>query len=235
MIRKQSARWVKIADFLKKPLSKQLFSALVVATMNINTMTLPSTSSQPLQSNPGSSRFASFGRMAMATFCVSLVSFAAVPKALAAEANGTYEFKSASGSLKIDGDNYRVPQSLVKKLAGFANGEVTIQNNTLKLRKNATANIVEEIGDDWALDVEASVSGPNTVVLSKTGDTYTGKTAGPIVATFEGDFFGLDFSGELITRVSATVKGDTLTVVIKFSGEMGNEDFSGKLTLVGKR
>ncbi len=203
--------------------------------MNINPMTLPSTSSDPLQPITGFSRIASFGRLMMATLCASLVSFAAVPKALAAEANGTYEFKSASGSLKIDGDSYRVPQALVKKLAGFSNGEVTIQNNTLKLKKNATADIAEEIGDDWNLDIEASVSGPNTVVLSKSGDVYTGKTAKPIVASFEVDFFGLDFSGELITRVSATVKGDTLTVVIRFSGEMGNEDFGGKLTLVAKR
>lgn len=203
--------------------------------MNINSLTLPITSTPHLQPNTGSTRFASFGRLAVTTVCVSLVSFAAAPKVLAAEANGTYEFKSARGSLKIDGDSFQVPQSIVKRLAGFANGEVTIQNNTLKLKKNATANIVADIGDELNLDIETSVSGPNTVVLTKSGDAYTGQTAGPIIASFEGGFFGLDFSGELISRVSATVKGDTLTVVIRFSGEAGNEDFSGKLTLVGER
>jgi hypothetical protein len=201
----------------------------------MNTMTLPTTSSPTIQPNTGSSRFASFGRLAMTTLCVSLASFAAVPKALAAGANGTYEFKSASGSLKIDGDSYRVPQSLVKRLAGFTNGELTIQNNTLKLNRNATAKIVENIADDLHLDIEVSVSGPTTVVLSKSGDFYTGKTARPIIASFDGDFFGVDISGELITRVSATVTGDTLTVVIRFSGGVEGEDFSGKLTLVAKR
>ncbi len=201
----------------------------------MNTMTLPSTSSRTLQPNKGSSRFASFGRLALTTLCVSLASFAAAPKALAAGANGTYEFKSASGTLKIDGDSFRVPQYLVKRLAGFSNGEVTIQNNTLKLNRNATARIVEKIGDELNLNIEASVSGPTTVVLSKSGDSYTGRTVRPIIAAFDGDFFGVDISGELITRVSATVTGDTLTVVIRFSGGVEGEDFSGKLTLVGKR
>lgn len=201
--------------------------------MKIESMTLPAT--PPLQPHAGTSRIAGLGRAAMATLCVSLVSFAAAPKALAAEANGTYAFKSASGSLKVDGDTIDVPKSLVKKLAGFTNGKVTIQNNTLKLKKNTAAQIVEEVGDDLLVDIEASVSGPNTVVLSESGNNYAGKTAKPIVASIEGDVFGLDFSGELITRVSATVKGDTLTVVIRFTGEVGNEDFSGKLTVVGKR
>ena len=198
-------------------------------------MTLPTTASPTIQPNTGSSRFASFGRLAVATLCVSLVSFAAVPKALAAGANGTYEFKSASGSLKIEGDSFRLPQYLVKRLAGFTNGEATIRNNTLKLNRNATARIVEDIGDDLNLDVQASVSGPTTVVLSKSGDSYTGKTTKPIIASFEGDIFGADISGELITKVSATVKGNTLTVVIRFSGDVEGEEFSGRLTLVGKR
>ncbi len=206
-----------------------------MATMNTNSMTLPFTPTQLIQPTPGSSRFARLGRMALATLCVSLVSFAAIPKALAAGPNGTFEFKSASGSLKIDGDSYRVPQSFVKKLAGFANGEATIRNNILKLQRNAAASIVADIGDELNLDIKTRVSGPTTVVLSKSGRSYTGKTAKPIVASFEGDFFGLEVSGELLTRVSATVKGNTLTVVIRFSGDVEGEDFTGKLTLVGKR
>jgi hypothetical protein len=201
----------------------------------MNTITIPSTASPTIQPNTGSYRFASFSRLVMTTLCVSLVSFAAVPKALAAGANGTYDFKSSSGSLKIEGESYRLPQYLVKRLAGFTDGEATIRNNTLKINRNATTKIVEDIGDDLYLDVDASVSGPTTVVLSKSGDSYTGKTAKPIIASFEGDIFGEDISGKLITKVSATVKGDTLTVVIRFSGNVEGENFSGRLKLVGKR
>lgn len=203
--------------------------------MKTNSMTLPATSSNAPQPNTGFSRFASFGRLVMATLCVSLVSFAAVPKALAAGADGTYEFKQASGSLKIDGDSFDLRESLVKKLAGFTDGEVTIENNTLRLKKNATAKIVVDVADDVGIDVDASVSGPNKVVLTKSGSIYSGKTDGPIITTFEGDVLGADFSGELITRVSATVENRTLTIVIRFSGEVEGEDFSGKLTLVAKR
>jgi hypothetical protein len=193
--------------------------------MKTNTMTLPS--------NP--IRFATFGRRALTTLCVSLVSFAAVPKALAAGADGTYKFKDASGSLKVGGEKFDVPDSLVKKLAGFTLGQVTIQDNTLKIRKYATAKIVENVGHDLDLDIEASVKGSNKIVLNKSGSLYTGKSATPIVASFEGDFHGASVSGDLITKVSATVNGNILTVVIKFSGEVIGEDFGGKLILIGKR
>jgi hypothetical protein len=175
----------------------------------------------------------------MMTLCVALVSFAAVPKALAG-ANGTYEFKEASGSLRIDGDRYNLPESLLKRVAGFVDGTVTIENRTLYLKRNATGRIVERIADDVGVDVEVDVNGPNRIVLVKSGDTFFGKTDGPIVTTFEGEFFGgdffdFDFSGELRTKVSATVEGRTLTIVIRFSGEVEGEDFSGRVTLVAKR
>jgi len=230
---KHYARWENFQIFCKKSLSNFPFSALVVPTMKNYSITLPSTT--PLQLKAGFSRFASFGRLVMASLCVSLVSFAAVPKALAAGANGTYEFKDASGSLKIDGDRFELRESLAKRLAGFADGEVTIENNTLKLRKNAAAKIVVDVADDVGIAVDVSVSGPNKVVLTKSGNTYTGKTAGPIIASFEGDILSADFEGELITKVSATVEGKTLTIVIKFSGEVEGEDFSGKITLIAKK
>lgn len=202
--------------------------------MKTNSMT-PPTLSQPLQSVTGCTRFASFSRLMMATLCVSLVSFAATPKALAAAPNGTYDLKDVTGTLKIDGDSFHLPDALAKRLAGVTDGKITIENNTLKLRKNATARIVEEVADDLDVDVDVEVNGPNKVVLTKSGDTYTGKTVSPIVATFEGDVFSVDFSGKLITRVSATVERKTLTIVIRFSGDVEGEDFSGKITLIAKR
>lgn len=200
--------------------------------MKTQSITLPSLASRPLQPTNSFSRFASFGRLAMMTLCVSLVSFAAVPKALAG-ANGTYEFKEASGSLNVDGERFHLPQSLLKRVAGFVDGTVTIEDRTLTLRKKATEKIVEEIAGDLAVDVE--VSGPNRIVLVKSGDTFFGKTDGPIFTTFEGEFFGEDFDGELRTRVSATVEGRTLTIVIRFSGDVEGEDFSGKVTLVARK
>ncbi len=203
--------------------------------MKTNAMTLPILSSSPLQPTKGFSRIASFGRLVTATACVSLVSFAAVPKALAAGANGTYEFREADGSLKIDGDSFDLPESLLKRVAGFVDDEVTIKNNTLTLRKKSTAKIVEEVGDDFGVDVEAEVSGPSKVVLVQSGAIYTGKTSSPIVTAFEAEILGADFSGELLTKVSATVEGKTLTIVIRFNGDVEGEDFSGKVTLVAKR
>jgi hypothetical protein len=220
---------------VKKFLSNLRFRALVALTMKTYSMTLPTLSDSHLRPTGGLSRFASFGRLVIATLFVSLVSFAAVPKAQAATPNGTYEFKEANGSLKIDGDRFDLPESLVKKLAGFADGEVTIENNTLTLRRNASARIVEEVADDVGIDVDVEVSGPKKVVLTKSQGIYTGKTTSPIIAEFDGDVLGEAFSGELRTKVKATVEGKTLTIVIKFSGSVEGEDFSGKVTLVAKR
>lgn len=203
--------------------------------MKTNPVTSSSDTMNPLQAIPAHSRFASFGRLMLATSAVSLVSFAAVPQALAAGANGDYTFTSASGSVKYDGHKIDIPQALVKKIAGFSHGEITIKNNTLKFDKNYTGKVVEDLGDDLDIDVEASVTGPNKVVLAKSGNVYTGKTATPVVASFEADFHGEDFSGKLNSNVTATVKNKTLTVVVTFSGGALGEDFSGKLTIVGKR
>lgn len=203
--------------------------------MKTNPVTLSSNTTNPLQAIPSQSRFANFGRLMLATSCVSLVSFAAVPQALAAGANGDYDFTSASGSVKYNGKKINISQSLVKKIAKVANGEITIKDNTLKIGKYSTAKIVEDLGDDLDIDVEASVKGPSSVVLTKSGNVYTGKTATPVVASFDADFHGADFSGSLKSNVSATVKNNTLTIVITFSGGALDEDFSGKLTIVGKR
>lgn len=190
----------------------------------------------PIQQTTGRSRLLNVGRLFLATMSVALVSFAGAPKALAAGPNGTYEFESASGSLRYDGDSIDIPQSIVKKLANVVDGEIVITNNTLKLNKNATVKVVRNFADDFDVDVEASVTGPSSLVLVKTEPrVFTGKTTSPIVTTFEGEIFGEDFSGELRTKVAARVEGKTLTVVIRFSGEAAGEEFSGRITLTAKR
>ncbi len=203
--------------------------------MNINSITSPAVIPQKTPTCFGGSRLASFSRLLLTTSCVSLVSFAAVPHAFAAAPNGNYEFTTASGSVKFDGKKINVSQRLIKKLAGVSNEEIMIENSTLKIRRKALISVVNNFADDFDIDVETKVTGPTSVTLSKSGNTYTGKTPRPIVASFDGSILGEDFSGELKTRVAATVRGRTLTVVITFDGDAIGSDFSGKLTVVGKR
>lgn len=216
-----------------KTLSNFKFLFLVGPTMKTNSST---PTLNPTQETAGISRLAKTGRLLIATLCVSLVSFTAAPKAQAAPPNGSYEFQSASGSLRYDGDDVDIPKWLVKKVAGVVDGEIVIENNQLRVNKRGTVRLIEKFGDDIDVDVEAKASGPNNVVLVKTGtNTFSGKTTSPIVTSFEGDVFGEDFSGELISRVSATVQRKTLTIVIRFSGEAFGEDFSGRITITAKR
>jgi hypothetical protein len=203
--------------------------------MKTNSPNMPSTLSNPIDGSARPSRLSMISRLLLATMCVSLVSFAAAPNALAAAPNGAYEVTSVSGTVQFDDETIDLPQSVVKRILRISEGEITIQNRTLRLNRNATSKIVTTLGDDLDIDVEASVSGPTSLVLTKSGDKYEGSTAEPIVTSFEGDFNGAEFSGELNTRVKATVNGKTLRIVLTFSGEALDEEFSGKIIVIAKR
>jgi hypothetical protein len=167
--------------------------------------------------------------------CVSIISFAAVPQAQAGKVNGTYEVKRTTGSIRFDGDKIDIPDAIVRRIAGVVNGEITIQNRTLRLKKKGAIKIVENLADEINIDVEASVTGPSSVKLRKSGDVAKGRTARPIKTSFEAEFFNEDFSGVLITRVYATVERKTLTIVVRFSGDAVGSDFSGRVKIVAKR
>ncbi len=167
--------------------------------------------------------------------CVSLVTFGAIPQAQAANVNGKYEVKQTTGSVRLDGHNLHIPDSLVRKIAGVVKGDVTIENDTLKLKKKGTAKVVDKVADRLHVDVETSVTGPSSVKLRTSGDVKKGHTSKPITTSFEGEVFNKDFSGELVTRVSAKVEGNTLTIVVRFSGDAEGSDFSGKVKIVAKR
>ncbi len=202
--------------------------------MKTKSNTLDSTSADNIAENKTPSRFAKVSRILLATLCVSLVS-AAAPSALAAIPNGVYQFTSSTGSVKFDGNTISLPQSAVKRIAGVLNGEITVRNKTLDLNKNATKKIVYELGNDLNFDATASVTGPNSITLVKEGSIYIGSTEGRIVTSFEGNFHGETFSGELRTDLTAKVEGKILRLTIKFSGETLGSGFSGKLVIVAKR
>ncbi len=161
--------------------------------------------------------FAGSSRLLLAASCVSLVSFTTTSRAQAqvADPSGAYEVESFHGTLRLNGRDLKIPNYLVKRIAGVLNGEVTVRDNdTIKLNKQSTIRIVEKVGDKLNLDVKAGVTGPSFLRLVESGDTYSGKAAGAIVTSFRADVFGEDLSGKLKTRVAATVDGDTLTLVI---------------------
>ncbi len=194
---------------------------------------VPSTLSSQL--NSGSFRTPRLGQILLATLSVSVFSLAASPLTHAAKVDGKYEVKSATGSVTFNGDEVDIPKSIVKRIAGVANGDITIQDDTLRLKKKAAIRFAEEIADELDLDIEASVTGPSSVTLEKSGKAYTGQTSRPIVTSFEADAFGVDISGKLKTQVSARVRGKTLTIVVRFGGSGAGSDVSGRVTIVAKR
>jgi len=216
-------------------LSKPKFPALVGIDMKTKLIEYPVASSQSFRATLGASRLANFGRVLVATSCVSLVSFATVPAALAGGANGTYEFKRAYGTLKYGGKSVDIPESIVRRIAGVVQGDVIIRNQKLKLNRNASARIIKNLGKDLDFSVETSVSGPASLELTKTGNSYSGETRRPIVVSFDGNFHGEDFSGELVTGVTATLDNNKLKLVITFSGDALGDDFNGKVVVIARR
>ncbi|RYD84151.1 MAG: hypothetical protein EOP84_06295 [Verrucomicrobiaceae bacterium] len=190
-----------------------------------------------VQQSPAIPRYRNMGRLLLATTSVALVSFTAAPRALAAGADGKYEFRSITGSLRYDGDKVDLPKSLIKKISGVVDETAVIKNDTLKLNTKGLAKAVQEFADDAeVVDVSTSVTGPTSVSVTKTGSyLWTGKTAGAIVTKIDGDVFGEDFSGELRTRVATKVDKKTLTIVVTFGGDVLGEDFSGTITIIAKK
>lgn len=174
------------------------------------------------------------GRLLLAALSLPLLSLAAAPQAHAT-ANGTYDFKTARGTLLVEGESVDIPDSVIKRLARVVDGEIVIRGNTVRLRKHAAARIVEEAADEIDADVDTQVRGPNTLTLRKTDEGYAGRTSRPIVTTFEGDVFGENFDGRLNTRVFATVKGRTLRLIFRFSGDADGADFSGRIVVIARR
>jgi hypothetical protein len=206
--------------------------------MKPNTIATTSIPSAPGGKNRGHSRFACTGRILLTASCASLVSFTTAIRALAqtADPSATYDVKCFSGTLRLNGNDLRIPNYLVKRIAGVLNSEVTVRDNdTIKLKKFSTIRIVEKVGNKLNLDVKASVTGPSFVRLLESGDTYSGKAAGAIITWFHAAVFGADISGKLKTRVSASVDGNTLTIVIRFYGDVEGQDFRGKVNIVAKR
>ncbi len=143
---------------------------------------------------PTSTRSSRFSHLGLAFATASLFSFAAVPLALAAGADGQYKFRNASGSLRFDGDSLDIPQTLVKRIANVSDSEITIRNNTIRVNKFGTARLIEKLGDKLNAGIEASASGPNSLMLEKTGTRrFLGKTTSAIITSFKGDIFGEDF------------------------------------------
>ena len=205
--------------------------------MKTNIIDCPAVSSNSFHGTKGISRLANFGRLLLATSCVSLVSFAAVPSALADGINGTYRFTSATGSLKLGDETYNISDSLAKRIVDVSEGKITIQEKTLQLNRSGVVKIIRNLADDFNVDVDTSVKGPSTLVLNRIDtSTFRGETTRPIVVSFQREDGGSSFSGELRTNVAATVKfRNNLRVVIKFSGDAFGQDFSGRLVIVAKR
>ncbi len=183
---------------------------------------------------PSVSRFSKFARICLVA-CVSLVTLAAAPRAVAAAPNGAYKITGGTGSLTSEGFTIPIPKRFFQELAKQG-GEIVVKNNKLQINRYTTAEVFEVIlpGVGSILE-EIKVTGPSSITLAPSGETFTGKTSQPILTTLIGvDGDDEDFTVKLTTNVTATVTGERITVTLRFSGGDKNAQLSGKITLRGK-
>lgn len=180
------------------------------------------------------SRFTKFARVCLAA-CVSLVTLSAAPRSMAAAPNGAYEIIGGSGSLSSSGQTITIPKQFFKELAKQG-GDIVVKNNKLQINRYTTADVFEVIlPGAGSIIEEVKVTGPSSITLTPTGESFAGKTTQPILTTLIGvDNDDEDFTVKLTTNVSATVTGNRITVTLRFSGGDKNAQVSGKITLRGK-
>ncbi len=184
--------------------------------------------------NPPVSRFSKFARVCLAISGL-LITLAAAPRAVAAAPNGAYELIGGKGSLSSEGKTITIPKLVFQEIVGQG-GAIVIRNNKLQLNRNLTGDFFKVFLQTVGTKItKIKSTGPTSITLVASGESFTGRTTQPIRTTLTGtDDEGDSFNVSLTINVSVTVSGDRITVTTRFSGGDENEQISGNITLRGK-
>ena len=183
-----------------------------------------------------SSRLVKLTRFILAAISVSVISLAALPStSLAAGADGVYRVTGGKGSFTGGGETSKIPKSVFNEIAKEQTAGIVVLNHKIMVNRKMTAALFKSLAEDSGITIHPKVKGPSSLTLVPDGDHFTGKTLQPIITKFSGFDEGEKFSVTLKTYITVTVKGDSLTLVTRFSGGDGSDKVSGTITLFGKR
>ena len=183
-----------------------------------------------------SSRFVKLSQLVLTAVSASVISLAAVPStSLAAGADGSYRVTGGSGSFTAGGETAKIPKSLFSEIAKNQAAGIVVQNQKIKINRQMTEALFKSLAQDSGITIHPKVTGPSYFTFVPAGDHFAGKTLQPIVTKFSGFEDGEKFSVTVKTYVSATVKGDSLTLVTRFTATDGADKLSGTITLLGRR
>lgn len=179
--------------------------------------------------------------MLVAISCAALVSLTAIPTLRAAAPNGPYQIVSATGGLKSAGQVIEMTKILAENFTISEFGKdplFTIQKSRLNINRNGAVNLINALGERFGsrFDID-KVSGPQSILLKKSGKGYAGNTGRPIMVNFSiPTLTGERKRGVLKTVVSAKVVGKKLIITMPLKGSATfGYPISGTVTLVAKK
>lgn len=173
-------------------------------------------------------------KLIVALIGATLVTFA-TPVATAGAADGEYKFVSASGSISSGGETLELPQDVLQQIGAIQNGRIVVQDNKIQLNRRAALRIINQLGEQFGIEFETTITGPTKLRLHKVGRTFVGETTEPIVVTFSTTYEDEDISGNIKTFFKAKVKGNKLTLVVPITIKALGKKFTGEVTIVCER
>lgn len=168
-------------------------------------------------------------RILFATACAAFVTAFATPDATAGEADGVYQVKRISTS-----DSISIPQTLIAQTVS-SNGTITITDNQITIQRKKWLNVLNHF--NFVFNGGTSrITGPRSITLEPSGDSFVGSTSRPVVVQLTGNFLGIDITMELRTTCRAKLTGDVLvlTMPVRISTD-GETTATGTIRVVARR
>lgn len=164
-----------------------------------------------------------------------LACFTMVPTATAAGPDGSYKLVKATGSLSAGGEVLDLDQAMIKNLIGASKGKIVVSKSRIKLDRGAAVKMMEELGESYGMDVEASISGPKAMTLKKKGRLFVGKTSKPVTVNFKVNTGYNVMTGTIRSHFKVKVRGKTMVVNVPVTGDLMGKSLKGQVKATCKR
>ncbi len=164
-----------------------------------------------------------------AAACCALALTATLTQASAGEADGVYRIKRISTS-----DSLPVPKDLIAN-AVASNNRITVRDNKITIQRENWLDVLNHFNFAF-FGGTATFSGPKSLTLEPSGDSFSGKTTRPVVVRLTGSLLGTEIKMDLRTTCRAKLIGNqlvlTLPVRIRTDGEVNS---TGTVRVVARR
>lgn len=153
--------------------------------------------------------------------------------ALAGGADGFYKATSLSGTVRVAGKEVKLPLRELRN-ALLKNGVVVVRDNRIPVRTARWGEVLEEL-NLFGIDGNASVSGPDRIVLRKNSRGFAGTANRTLNVSLKGRYKRLPAKVTMRTSLRTKVIGDILKIDTPVEFRVIGLKLNGRITLEAKR